>query len=78
MVERSLASSHAAKIEAQHRKVSVRKRIVQLVYDLMVHRPPELGVRMQDDPDRGISLPGWMVSAFNATSRAGKYDLGHD
>jgi hypothetical protein len=73
-----LASSDATEIEAQHRKVSVGEGIIELVYDLMVHRPPELGMRMKNDPDRGISLPGWMVPAFDATSRAGKYDLGHD
>jgi hypothetical protein len=44
----------------------------------MVHRPPELGMRMQHNADRGILLPGGMISAFDAPGCAGKDDFGHE
>jgi hypothetical protein len=44
----------------------------------MVHRAPELGMRMKHNADRSVLLPSWMIPAFDAPSRAGKNDFGHE
>src|SRR5262249_21344157 len=77
VIERALAAADAAEVEAQHRKIAVRERVVELVGDLMVHRPAELRVRMQDDRDRRILLLGRMEAAFDPSSGSGEDDLGH-
>src|SRR5262249_30527375 len=77
MVERALAPPDAAEVEAQHREAPVHKGVVELIDDLVVHRAPELRVRVQDDGDGRILLPRRMIPAFDPTSRAGKDDFGH-
>src|SRR5437588_10050225 len=47
VIECALAAPHPAEVEAQHGKVPVHERVVHLVDDLVVHRAPELGMRMQ-------------------------------
>jgi len=47
VVERSLAAANAAKVETQHRKSTMRERVVALVDDLMIHGAVKLRVRMQ-------------------------------
>ena len=56
VIERALAAADAAEIEAQHREVAVHEGVVELVDDLVVHRPAELRVRMQDDRERRVLL----------------------
>src|SRR5215510_50489 len=77
MIERALAAPHAAKVEAQHREASVHEGIVELIDDLVVHRAPELRVRVQDDGDGCILLSRRVIPAFDPSSRAGKDDIWH-
>ena len=77
VVERALAPADAAEIEPQHREAPMHELIVHLVDDLMVHRPAELRVRMQDDGDRGVLLACRVVAAFEPTRGAGEDDFGH-
>ncbi len=77
MIECALAAPYTAKIEAQHGKVPVHERIIQLIDDLVVHRATELRVRVEHDPDRGIPLPGRVIAAFETPAGAGEDDLGH-
>jgi hypothetical protein len=77
VVEGALAAPYAAKVESDHGKVAVREGIVELVDDLMVHRPAELRVRMQYDCDRRVFLRRRMIPAFDPAGRTGENDLGH-
>ena len=77
VVERALAAPDAAEVEAQHREVPVHEGVVELVDDLVVHRAPELRMRMQDDGDRRILLSRRVIPAFDPSSGAGEDDLGH-
>src|SRR6267154_2406722 len=77
MVERALAAADAAEIEPQHREVAVRERIVELIDDLVIHRAPELRVRVKDDGDRRVLLPRRMEAAFDPSGGSGEDDLGH-
>jgi hypothetical protein len=55
-----LAALDAAEVEPQHRKVPVHEGVVELVDDLVAHRPAELRVRMQNDGDRRVLCrAGW-------------------
>src|SRR5262245_34454311 len=78
VVERALAAPDPAEVEAQHGEVPVHEGVVELVDDLVVHRAPKLRVRVQQDADRGILLPGRVVAALDASGRAGEDDLRHE
>src|SRR5947209_10891633 len=78
MVERALAASDAAEVEANDRKVAVGERIVEVVDDLVVHRAAELRVRVQHDGDRGVLLTSRMVATLDPSTRTGKDNLGHE
>src|SRR5262249_39895068 len=77
MIEGTLAASHPAEIEAQHGEVPVHEGVIELIDDLVVHRPPELRMGMEHDADRGVSLPRRVIAALDAPSGAGENDLGH-
>src|SRR5262245_66182239 len=77
MIERALAPPHAAEVETQHREAAMHEGVVELVDDLVVHRAPELRMRVQDDGDGRILLLRRVIPAFDPPSRAGKDDLGH-
>src|SRR3954454_3160552 len=77
MVEGTLAASDAAEIEPQYREATMHERIVELVDDLMIHRAPELGMRMQHDGDRCVFHACRMVPAFDPAGRAGEDDFRH-
>src|SRR5262249_28048094 len=77
VVERALAAADAAEIEAQHREAAMRKGVVALIDDLMVHRAVKLRMRMQDHGDRSVLLLRRMVAAFEAAGRAGENDFRH-
>src|SRR6266705_378145 len=77
MVEGSLAAPEAAEIEAKHREVAVRKGIVQLIDDLVVHRAAVQGMRVQHDRDRRVLLPRRVIAALEPPSWTGENDLGH-
>src|ERR1700722_4709319 len=76
MVERALAAADAAEVEAQHREIAMRERIVELINDLVVHRAAELRVRVQDDRDRRVLLLGRMEAAFDPSGGSGENDFG--
>ena len=73
----ALASPDTAEIEPQHRETQIVEGIMQVVDDLVVHRPAKLRVRVQDDGDRGVAVRLRVVAAFKTTVRAGKYHFGH-
>src|SRR5262249_48985134 len=77
MVERALAAPDAAEIEAQHREAAMRKRVVALIDDLVIHRAMKLRMRMQDHRDRRVLLFGRMVTALEAARRTVEYDFRH-
>src|SRR5262249_14805461 len=77
VVERALAAADTAEVEAQHGKIAVRERVVELVGDLVVHRAPELRVRVQDDGDRRVLLLGRVEAAFDPAGGSGEDDFGH-
>jgi hypothetical protein len=56
----------------------MHERVVELVYNLMIHRAAELRMRVQDDSDRGVFLRRWVITAFNAASRSGEDDFRHE
>src|SRR5205807_254161 len=77
VVKRALAAADAAKVEAQHRKVAMRERIVELVDDLMVHRAAELRMRVQHDRDRRVLGLRRMETALDPSGRTGEDDFWH-
>src|SRR5712691_5680241 len=77
VVERALAASDAAEIEAQHGEVPVHESVVELIDDLVVHRAPELRMRVKHDGDRRILLPSRVIAPLYSPGRAGEDDLGH-
>ena len=77
MIERSLAAADAAEIESQHGESAMRKRVIALIDDLMVHRAMKLRMRMQDHRNRRVLLLGRMITAFKAARRAGENDFRH-
>src|SRR5262249_10921884 len=77
MIERALAAADAAEVEPQDREIAVREGIVELVDDLVVHRAPELRVRVQDDRDRRVLLLRRVEPAFDPSGGSGENNLGH-
>src|ERR1043166_6110765 len=77
VVEGALAAPHAAEVEAQHREIAVYEGVVHLIDDLVVHRPAELRVRVQDDGERRVLLPRRVVSSLDAPGRADENDFRH-
>ena len=77
VVELALATPDAAEVEAQHREAALREHVEELVDDLVVHRPAELRVGMEDDGDRAVALLGRLETAFEPAGRAGEDDFGH-
>src|SRR4029078_3405613 len=77
MIEIALAAADAAEVETQDREVARREAVIELVDDLMIHRPAELRVRMQDDRDRRVPRPGRVETAFNPAGGTGEDDFGH-
>ena len=77
MVEGALAAAHAPEIEAQHGKAALRKGVIHVVDDLIVHRATKLGVGMKNDRDGRAALLGGVKAAFETSGRAGEDDFGH-
>jgi hypothetical protein len=50
---------------------------VEVIDDLVVHRPAKLRMRMQDDCDRGVFGFLGMVTAFETAFRSWKNYFGH-
>src|SRR5579862_4741559 len=46
VIELALAAADAAEVEAQDREAALREHVKELVDDLVVHRPAELGMRV--------------------------------
>jgi hypothetical protein len=55
----------------------MHERVIELVDDLVVHRPAELRVRVQDDRDRRVLLARRVVAAFDAPRGTGENDFRH-
>jgi len=52
----TLAAPDAAEVEAQHGEAKIVEGVMQVVDDLVVHRPAELRMRMKNDRDRRATL----------------------
>lgn len=77
MVEMALAAADAAEVEAQRRKAPVHEGVEQVVDDLVVHRPAELRVRVQDYGERRAALLGGLVAALDPAGRSVENHLWH-
>ena len=73
----ALAAPDAAEIEPQHRESAGRKRMIQRVNHLIVHRPAELRVRVQNERDGAVAAVFVMVTGFQATAWAIDNKFGH-
>jgi hypothetical protein len=51
--------------------------VVELIDNRVVHRSAELRMRVQNDSDWRIFLPGRMIPSFNASGGAGEDNLRH-
>ena len=51
---------------------------MHIIHDLMVHRPAELWMRVEQNGDGCVAFFLWMVAAFEAAFGSGKYNLGHE
>ena len=77
VVEFALAAADAAEIEAQRGEIALLEHIEEVVDDLVVHRPAELRMRVQDKRDRRALFLRGLVTAFKTSGRSGKNDLWH-
>ena len=77
MVEAALAAPDAAEIEAQHGEAALGEGVIEIVDDLIIHRPAELRVRVQDDGDRRAAHRRGMKTALDAAGRTIEHDFGH-
>src|SRR5262249_887588 len=77
LIEEPLTSADAAEVEAQHRKAALNESIVKTIDNLIVHRAPELRVRMQDDSDRCAGLRLMMIASLDAAGRPIDDHFGH-
>ena len=65
----SQSSADAAEVEPQHREAPLRECVIEAVDHLIVHRPTELGVRMQDQGDRTVVGSLMVVAGLDAPGR---------
>ena len=77
MVEAALAAPDPAKIEPEHGETALREHVEELVDDLVVHRPAELRVGMENDGDRSVLLLGGLETPLKATGGAGEDHFWH-
>src|SRR5215813_2859906 len=77
MVKRALTPADAAEIEPERRKAPMHEGVVELVDDRVVHCPAELRMRVQNDSDWRIFLPGRMLPSLDAPGGAGEDNLRH-
>src|SRR5690606_3325001 len=78
VVEFPLAASDAAEIETQCREVALLEHVEEIVDDLVVHRPAELRVRVQDAGDRRALLFRRLVAPLETTCRTRENNLRHE
>ena len=55
----------------------MNERVIELIDDLVVHRPAELRVRVQDDRDRRVLLARGMIPALDPSCGTGENDFRH-
>ena len=77
VVECALRPADAAKIEAQRREPAFGERVIGVVDDLIVHRPAELGMRVEHHRDRRAALLGGVEAAFQPSGGTVEKDLRH-
>ena len=77
VVERALRAADAAEIEAKHGESALGEGVIQVIDDLVVHRPAELRMRMKNDRDRRAALFRRMEASFETTGGSVENHLGH-
>src|SRR5260370_24902303 len=76
-MEGGLGGAEAGEVETEHRKSAMRKGVVALVDDLVIHRAVKLRMRMQDHRNRRVLLLGRMITAFETARGAGENNFRH-
>src|SRR5690606_7895627 len=77
VIEGALAPAHAPEVEAQDREAALHEVIIQVVDDLVVHRPAELRVRKEDDGDGSAFFLGRLIPPLDATGGTREGDFRH-
>jgi hypothetical protein len=73
----ALAAPDTAEVEPQDGETQIVEGVVQVVDDLVVHRPAIGRMRMQHDGDRRVAVLLRVVAAFQSSVGAGKDYLWH-
>ena len=76
-IELALRLADAARIIAQGGEAALLEQLVKGHRHGVVHVPPRLGVRVQDQGDRGVRALARRIAAFDATGGAGQDDFRH-
>ncbi len=77
VVEHALAFADSAEIEAEGREAAPDEGLIEELDDLVVHRAPGLGVRMEDQRDGRARPAAGVETPFEASLGAGENDFGH-
>ncbi len=67
IVKAALTAADATKIEAQGRKATLDKGLVEMLRDPIVHGPARLGVGMEDHRDRRARTRSGLEAALKTT-----------
>src|SRR6185312_11189147 len=76
-VELALGAPDASEVEPQNGKAPALEGLEQGINDLVVHRPPMLGVGMQHDGDGGARLLAMLIAALDSSCGAVDNDFRH-
>src|SRR5579875_257378 len=77
VIEAALRASDATKIEPQHGKAALRESVIKIINDLVVHRPAELRMRVQDNRKGGPAHGRGVKPALDAAGRPIEHHLRH-
>src|SRR6185437_2875492 len=77
VVEQAFAPPHAAEIEAQHREPAPLKRVIQVIYHLIIHGAAELRMGMEDERYGGVWAALVVVAGLDSAGGAADIDFRH-
>ena len=77
LIELALAAPDTPEIEPKHGKPQPMKGVMQVVDDLVVHRPAELRMRVHDQRDGRVVALVRVVAALKPPVGAGEDHFGH-
>src|SRR6185503_9711656 len=73
----ALGAADAAEVEAQRGKAAPREQVIELVDDLVVHRPAVLRMRVQQQGDGRIRSLAMVIAAFEPSFGPGDNYVRH-